>query len=69
MIMTICNPLSPGLMSPEERRAEVCAILARGLVRLRMRQAQRQAGDNGDFPLHFSAGQSATAEPLERRTA
>lgn len=44
------NPLSPDLMSRSERRAELCGLLARGLVRLRMREHgdQRGHGDGHD---------------------
>ena len=37
--MQIPNPIHPDLLSPKERLAEVCAILARGIVRLRLRNA------------------------------
>lgn len=32
------NPLSPFHMTPGERRAELCAILAVGLLRFRLRE-------------------------------
>lgn len=32
------NPLSPFHMTPGERRAELCAILAVGLLRLKIRK-------------------------------
>jgi len=32
------NPLHPSLMTPTDRRAELCGLLALGLVRLRMRE-------------------------------
>ena len=32
------NPLHPRHMSPKERLAEVCGLLALGLIRLRMRE-------------------------------
>lgn len=31
------NPLDPNQMKPTERRAELCGLLALGLVRLRLR--------------------------------
>lgn len=34
------NPLSPFLMTAAERRAELCAILAAGLMRLRVREKE-----------------------------
>jgi len=54
---------------------EVCQILALGLVRLRRRTAEELARDaeqgrgSGDVPLHFTAGQSVHAAPLERVSA
>ncbi len=32
------NPLPPATMTPRERRTELCALLALGLMRLRMRE-------------------------------
>ncbi len=32
------NPLPSHLMSPAERRSELCGLLALGLVRLRLRE-------------------------------
>ena len=37
------NPLQPDLMTATERRAELCALLAFGLVRLRLREAGTDA--------------------------
>ena len=66
--MKLPNPLHPRHMRPLERRAELCAILARGLIRLRMRDAIEPTDENGEFPLHNSADQSGHAT-RERRTA
>ena len=63
------NALSPDQMTPSERRAELCVILARGLIRLRMRDQAEHSGNTGEFQLHNSADQSGTAEPLKRRPA
>ncbi len=63
------NPLSPDQMTPADRRAELCALLARGLIRLRMRDQAEHSGNNGEFRLHNSPKQSGTAETLNRRTA
>ena len=49
------NPLSPILMTPLERRAALCAILALGLVRLRQRELAQHAARTGEFPLHYPA--------------
>jgi len=63
------NPLHPDKMTPADRRAELCALLARGIIRLRMRDQAELSGDAGEFRLHNSPDQSGTAEPLNRRTA
>ncbi|RDD64195.1 hypothetical protein DU478_21520 [Thalassococcus profundi] len=63
------NPLPPARMTPSERRADLCRILALGLVRLRMRDAAQLSAEHGEFPLHNSADQSAHATPTNRRTA
>lgn len=63
------NPLHPDRMTPTERRAELCRILALGLVRLRLRDRGELSAETGDFPLHNSADQSGHATTAERRTA
>lgn len=63
------NPLSPELMTPAERRAELCRLLAAGLVRLRMRENGQHIEREGEFPLHNSLYQSGSAGPTDRRTA
>lgn len=63
------NPLSPFLMTPSERRAELCRILALGLIRLRMRQSSELSDETGESSLHFPLGQSGHATPNHRRTA
>jgi len=64
------RPNAPPLdqMSPTERRGELCVLLARGLIRLRMRDQAELSGNIGEFQLHNSADQSGTAETLNRRT-
>jgi len=56
-------------MTAAERRAELCAILARGIVRLRLRDATQVTGDKEKFGLHFPPAQSGHANPSNRRTA
>lgn len=56
------NPLSPNLMTTRERLNEICAILARGVVRLRIRKAQVSAQQE-NFGLHFSPDQSGGPNP------
>ena len=63
------NPLSPFLMTPAERRAELCRILALGLIRLRMRQSTQLSDCTGESSLHSPPDQSAHATPTHRRTA
>lgn len=63
------NPLPPDMLSPAERRAELCRLLAAGLVRLRLQENGQHSVNKGDFPLHNSLGQSGSAGPTNRRTA
>ena len=69
------NGLSADRMTAEERLAEVCAILARGLVRLRSRAAEDLARDavqtrgDGESSLHFPAHQRGHANRTRRRRA
>ena len=62
------NPLPPDRMSAAERRREVCAILARGVIRLRQRVAQTHAEER-EIGLHFSPVESVHANRPNRRTA
>jgi hypothetical protein len=55
--MDIPNPIDAAHMTPAERLAEVCAILARGLVRLKARQSRQVSGEHGDSCLDFSPNQ------------
>ena len=55
------NALHPSLMKPAERRAELCAILGLGIVRLHLRNRGQQSTESGDFPLHFTPEQSGSA--------
>ena len=61
--MKLPNPLSPTLMTPMERRAELCSILARGLVRLKARESTELLCENGESSLHFTADRSGHANP------
>ena len=63
------NALRPEMMSPTERRAELCRILALGAIRLRMDEKNQHSAVNGEIPLHNSADQSGHATPEKRRTA
>ncbi len=63
------NSLKPNLMTPLERRAELCNLLALGLIRLRMGDAAEVSAKHGEIPLHNPADQSAHATPTHRRAA
>lgn len=62
------NPLSPSRMTPSERRAALCKILALGVVRLRMRDRGEVSGDTGEISLRNSADQSGHATPTHEET-
>ncbi len=63
------NPLPPDKMTADERRAEMCRLLALGLIRLRQRDLAQLSDANGESSLHNSAGQSVHATPNETETA
>lgn len=63
------NPLSPDRMTPAERRAQLCAILALGLVRLHARQSSRQSATSENSSLDLPGEQSGHATLLTRRHA
>jgi hypothetical protein len=55
------NPYPATLMSPAERRAELCRLLALGLVRLLARQSSELSAHDGESSLHSGGDQSAHA--------
>ena len=63
------NHLPPSCMKPLERRAELCAILARGLISLLMRDTLQLYDEIGESSLHYPPDQSAHATSTHRRTA
>lgn len=63
------NPLQPDLMTPAERRAELCSLLALGLVRLRMREDGEVSDETGEICLHLSSDRCRHATPTQRRNA
>jgi hypothetical protein len=63
------NPLPPDKMTAMERRAEMCRILALGLIRLRQRDVAQISDTYGESSLHNSADQSVHATPNETETA
>ncbi len=63
------NPLNPVHMRPLERRAELCGLLALGLIRLRIGDTAQVSVEHGESSLHSPPEQSAHATPTHRRNA
>lgn len=63
------NPLPPDMMTAAERRAEICRLLAVGLVRLRQRDIVQLSDANGESSLHNSADQSIHATATNKEIA
>jgi len=63
------NPLPPDQMTPAERRAELCGLLAPGLIRLLLRERGEPSDDTGEIRLHSPASACRHATPTHRRTA
>lgn len=63
------NPLRPDTMTPGERRAELCGLLALGLIRLHQRDTAKPIENKRENSLHFSAHQCLHAPSTQRRTA
>jgi len=63
------NPLPTDLMTPAERRAELCGLLALGMIRLRQRGMAQHYGDTGEIRLHSPADRSVHATATHRRHA
>jgi hypothetical protein len=63
------NPLKPELMTTEERLAEICTILALGLMRLHARKSSELSTDRGESFVDFTCHQSMHATRSKRRTA
>ena len=63
------NALPARLMRPEERRAELCRLLAIGLVRLKQREQCENSDDAGESCLHYPLDQCRHATPTHRRNA
>ena len=61
------NPLPPNQMTPAERRAELCGLLALGLVRLMQRERGEPSDDTGEIRLRYPADRCrhATSNPTE----
>lgn len=65
--MKIPNPLPPERMMSSERHAELCQLLARGIIRLRQREGGHPVEGNGESCLHFTPIQCRHAIPTHRR--
>ncbi len=63
--MKIPNPIHPDRMTPKERLAEICALLATGLVRLRARQSTEVSAGSGDSSLPFPPDRSGHANATQ----
>lgn len=63
------NPLPADKMTPAERRADLCGLLALGLVRLRMRDLAEVSDDIGESCLHYPADEWRHATPPQRRNS
>ena len=61
------NPLTPNQMTAAERRIELCALLALGLVRLLQRERGEPFDETGEIRLHYPADRCrhATRNPTE----
>ena len=62
------NPLPPDQMTPAERRAELCELLATAVVRLVDRDCDQLSKNSGDCSLHLPIKKSGTAGPTQRRS-
>ena len=63
------NALHPEKMTPTERRAELCGLLALGLVRLQTRNQGEVSDATGDSCLHYPVGECLHVTPRHRRIA
>lgn len=63
------NPINPDRMTAQERRTELCSLLALGLLRLHKRNVAKPSENIGESSLHFLPDQSVHATPTHRRTA
>lgn len=63
------NPLPADQMTPAERRADLCGLLALGLVRLRMRDRAEVSDETGESCLHYLANEWRHATPTHRRNS
>ena len=63
------NALHPSQLTPAERRAELCGLLALGLVRLMLRERGEPSDETGESLLHSPADRCRHATPTQEETA
>lgn len=63
------NPYPAALMTPAERRTELCRLLALGLIRLVGRYTREASDPDRESSLHFPLEPSGYAAPTHRRPA
>ncbi|HHB81069.1 MAG TPA: hypothetical protein ENK83_04890 [Aliiroseovarius sp.] len=63
------NPINPDRITARERRAELCGLLALGIVRLHEREASKPSENIGESSLHFLADLSVHATPTRKEDA
>lgn len=63
------NAIQPDRMNAQERRAELCSLLALGLVRLHKRNFTKPSENIGESSLHFLADRSVHATPTRKEDA
>jgi hypothetical protein len=61
------NALDPSLMTPAERIAEICSILAAGVVRLHARKSSHLSADSGESSLDSTADRRGHARVATTR--
>lgn len=63
------NPLPPDQMTAADRRAELCALLALGLVRHMQRERGEPSDETGEIRLHSPSDRCRHATPNPTETA
>ena len=64
------NHLPPERMTPEQRRHEIASLLANGLARLRISDAEQSAyiAEASEFELGLSGNQRVHSDPVIKTT-
>ena len=62
------NPIAASQLTAMERRAELCGILALGVIRLQMRTSASNEGSIEDSSLHIPTDPIAHAASTQRRS-